>query len=108
MNASATLAEPLADKRGPPRSTLFNWTSSTLIALLALAAVLLHLGLRYLSAAYGFASRVPLFVALIAGGLPLVVQLTRKLINREFGSDLLAGVSILTSVLLGEYLVGVI
>jgi heavy metal translocating P-type ATPase len=34
--------------------------------------------------------------------------LGQKLLEREFGSDHLAGISILTSVILGEYLVGVI
>jgi hypothetical protein len=47
-------------------------------------------------------------VALIAGGLPIVVRLTQKLFQGDFGSDQLAGVSILTAVILGEYLVGVI
>ena len=45
---------------------------------------------------------------LVAGGLPLLVPLTRKLLSREFGSDHLAGISIITSAILGEYLVGVI
>ena len=37
---------------------------------------------------------------------PLVIALVRKLAVREFGSDLLAGLSILISVIQGEYLVG--
>jgi heavy metal translocating P-type ATPase len=37
-----------------------------------------------------------------------MVTLVKKLLAREFGSDLLAGVSIVSSVLLGEYLVGAI
>ena len=52
--------------------------------------------------------QAPLILALIAGGLPLLVPLTRELLAKEFGSDHLAGVSIVTSVILGEYLVGVI
>ena len=36
----------------------------------------------------------------------LVYELLSKLLKREFGSDLLAGISIVTSVLLGEYLAG--
>jgi heavy metal translocating P-type ATPase len=43
---------------------------------------------------------------LLLGGAPLVLTLSRKLLAREFGSDLLAGISIVTSVLLGEFLVG--
>src|SRR5437870_4455299 len=48
----------------------------------------------------------PLLLALILGGLPLVIELIIKLYRRDFGSDLLAGVSIVTAVLLGEYLAG--
>jgi cation transport ATPase len=51
---------------------------------------------------------IPLFAALIIGGAPLVYELGGKLVKREFGSDLLAGVSILTAVLLGQYLVAAI
>src|SRR5262245_63518191 len=38
--------------------------------------------------------------------MPIVLELLVKLLHREFGSDLLAGISIVTSVLLGEYLAG--
>jgi heavy metal translocating P-type ATPase len=85
-----------------------TWTAPTLIAILALGAILLHLVLRYAFNVPRIAWQVPLIVALIAGGLPLVVRLTRKVFEREFGSDHLAGISIVTSVILGEYLVGVI
>jgi len=47
-------------------------------------------------------------VALVFGGGPLVVELAWHVWRREFGSDLLAGISIVTSVLLGEYLAGTI
>ncbi len=48
----------------------------------------------------------PLIVALVFGGLPLVAELLWKLVHFQFGSDLLAGLSIVTSILLGEYLAG--
>ncbi len=48
----------------------------------------------------------PLYVALGLGGAPLLWDLSLSVIQREFGADLLAGVSIVTSVLLGEYLAG--
>ena len=51
---------------------------------------------------------LPLYAVLVLGGLPLLFKLGRKLIARDFGSDLLAGVSIATAVLLGEYLVACI
>jgi heavy metal translocating P-type ATPase len=84
-----------------------------LIAGLAIAAIALHLVLRLL---LGTEARVlglrqidlPLLAALALGGAPLVVELLLKAIRREFGSDLLAGISIVASVLLGEYLAGTI
>jgi heavy metal translocating P-type ATPase len=49
---------------------------------------------------------LPLIVCLAGGGSVLVVELLRKVIRGDFGSDLLAGFSIISSVLLGEYLAG--
>jgi len=76
------------------------------IAGLALAAIVAHLALRYLLGADPLAYRIPLWVALAAGGGPLVVDLARSAFRKEFGSDLLAGISIVTAALLGEYLAG--
>ena len=79
---------------------------TTVIAALSVGAILLHLVLRF-----GFHTRlityqVPLLTTLILGGLPLLYDLLRKVLRWEFGSDLLGGISIVTSVLLGEYLAG--
>lgn len=49
---------------------------------------------------------MPLWIALGAGGIPLVLELLIKLVRAEFGSDLLAGISIVTAIILGEYLAG--
>ena len=51
---------------------------------------------------------LPLVLMLLIGGIPLVGDLLAKLVTGSFGSDLLAGISIVTSVLLGEYLAGVL
>ena len=51
---------------------------------------------------------LPLVVMLVAGGVPLVWDLVVKLCAGIFGADLLAGLSIVTSILLGEYLAGVL
>ncbi len=53
-------------------------------------------------------AEVPLVAMLLLGGVPLVWDLLTKLRAGTFGSDLLAGLSIVTSVLLGEYLAGVL
>lgn len=76
------------------------------IAALSILAILLHLTLRYGFHATSVVNRNPLLAILVIGGLPLLYDLLRKLLKREFGSDLLGGVSIITSVLLGEYLAG--
>ncbi len=77
-----------------------------MIAMLATVAIGAHLLLRYgMSGKYGN-DLVPLRTALVLGGIPLVWDLLVKLFRREFGSDLLAGISIVTSVILGEYLAG--
>ena len=44
---------------------------------------------------------IPLVLALAFGGGPLILALLVKLFRREFGSDMLAGASIVTSVLVG-------
>ena len=53
-------------------------------------------------------AQLPLVAALVLGGAPLVWDLLTKLFAGTFGSDLLAGISIVTSVLLGEYVAGVL
>lgn len=78
----------------------------TWIALLALVGIAVHLVLRYGPMPRPEKANLPLLVALVLGGTPLVWDLLIKLLQRDFGSDLLAGISIVTSLLLGEYLAG--
>lgn len=77
-----------------------------LIAALATAAIVAHLLFRYALGYSEFAWGAPLKFALVLGGAPLVWDLLTKLVRGEFGSDLLAGISIVTSLILGEYLAG--
>ena len=79
---------------------------STVIAALSIVAILIHLVLRFNVHATRATYQVPLLATLVIGGLPLLYDLLRKLLKGEFGSDLLGGISIVTSVLLGEYLAG--
>lgn len=83
----------------------------TAIAIGAILAIGLHLGLQIPpsgSHTLGSISLAdwPLVLALALGGFPLVLELLAKLFRAEFGSDLLAGISIVTSIVLGEYLAG--
>jgi heavy metal translocating P-type ATPase len=85
-----------------------NLPKETYIAGFTFVAIALHLVLRYGTSVSLRMAELPLFAALVIGGVPLVIELFQKLIKREFGSDLLAGVSILTAVLLAQYLVAAI
>ena len=49
---------------------------------------------------------LPLVAVLVLGGVPLLYQLIAKLLQRDLGADLLAGMSIVTAILLHEYLAG--
>jgi heavy metal translocating P-type ATPase len=99
-----------------PRPADRSWKSpaglsrrkTTIITALSLAAILLHLSLRFGFLTTTATYQLPLLVTLALGGLPMLYDLLRKLLKREFGSDLLGGISIVTSVLLGQYLAGVI
>ena len=79
---------------------------STLLAVVALTGIVTHLVLRFGFDAKTGTQHLPLLITLVIGGLPMLYDLLRKLLKREFGSDLLGGVSIITSVVLGEYLAG--
>ncbi len=78
------------------------------IAILAIVAIVLHLVLRFGVSVEESLHRLPLIAGLVLGGVPLVWDLLVKVWQREFGSDLLAGISIVTSMMLGEYLAGVL
>ena len=91
--------------------TSLLWTQSrwrTALACLSLSGILLHLMLRYMLNLHGISANAPLFLVLLIGGVPLLWELAAKAIKREFGSDLLAGISIVTATLEREYLVAAI
>jgi heavy metal translocating P-type ATPase len=77
------------------------------IAVLTALAIIVYLLLRYVWRV-GPLDAIPLYIALAAGGIPLVVGLARQALKLEFGSDWLAGISIVTATLLHEYLVACI
>ncbi|WP_145223266.1 heavy metal translocating P-type ATPase [Gimesia alba] len=65
-----------------------------------------HLILRFAFVTSETVQNFPLWAVLALGGTPLVWGLLVKMFHREFGSDLLAGISIVVSILLDEYLAG--
>lgn len=86
-------------------SKLWN-RKTTIIAAFSVMAILLHLTMRFGFHLSPGMNRIPLLATLIIGGVPMIYDLLVKLWKREFGSDLLGGISIITSILLGEYLAG--
>ena len=90
------------------RKSLPRLPIETYITGITIIAIALHLGLRYGTDAPSRVALAPLVVALLLGGAPLVFDLARKTVKGDFGSDLLAGVSILTAAILGQYLVAAI
>ena len=98
----------------PHAATASSWAGrmNPVIAVLAVTGIVSHLALRFGMRTQPILwqgvelSTLPLIVTLLCGGVPQVIELAGKLYRREFGSDLLAGISIITSVVLGEYLVG--
>ena len=87
-------------------------TKEVAIGVIALAGIGFHLLLRFgigtTGTVLGFPSQaIPLLVALTCG-TPLVMGLIVHVSRLEFSADLLAGIAIVTSVILGEYLAGAI
>jgi len=85
-----------------------NYAKDIGSALVALAGILLHVGIRY---GYGVSDGRelwPLLAALLLGGAPQVWTVGRRVLSGHFDADILALVSIVTSAILGEYLAGVI
>src|SRR5262245_24107417 len=78
---------------------------ASIIAVLAVVGIATHLAFRW-AGTPPIAPELPLYVVLVGGGVPLVLSLALKLIHLQFGSDLLAGISIVAAVFLREYLAG--
>ena len=82
--------------------------SEPILAIIAACAIAAYFLLPLFGADAALYRNYPLFGSLILGGIPLLFELAKKLLHKEFGSDLLAGISIITAVLLHEYLVACI
>jgi heavy metal translocating P-type ATPase len=89
-------------------TTTFARYQTIAIALMAITMIALYLLFRYGFQWSSSSVELPLWFCLVTGGTPLVLDLSRKAIRGDFGSDLLGGISIVTSVVLGEYLAGAI
>jgi len=75
---------------------------------LSLVAIVFYLLSRYLLHYPTAYASIPLWVAIVAGGLPLLRDLIVQMWKRQFGADFLAGLSIVTAALMGQLLVATI
>ncbi len=75
---------------------------------IALAAIVAHLFMRFGLHLSGAVPALPLWIAILICGLPLVYELLVQIRRRQFGADFLAGMSIITAVIVGEPLVATI
>ena len=104
MNFVATDVSARTRKASITIADVWRYKNTAVVAL-SIVAIGSYLLLRFAFLTVAFAN-IPLLICLAVGGVPLVVELLQKAWRREFGSDLLAGISIVTSALLGEYLAG--
>ena len=84
------------------------FTRDTAIAAIALLGILAHLTLRFPLGAPDTQYSLPLLAALLLGGAPQVWMVLRRVLSGRFDADILAMVSIVTSLILHEYLAGTI
>ena len=82
-----------------------NYTN-IVIALGSLLGLFTHVVVRWLVPSLATWSDYPIILVLALGGGVLVWNLLKGMLRGEFGSDLLAGLSIITSIVLEEYLAG--
>ncbi|WP_241726858.1 hypothetical protein [Dietzia sp. SLG310A2-38A2] len=83
------------------------------LAISTVLAIVVHLLARAISGPGGSATgewviRAPLIAVVVVGGIPLIVEVLRSAVRSAGGADLLAAVSIVTAVVLGEWLVAAI
>lgn len=75
---------------------------------LTLTAMTAYLLMRFALHIGGFWPGLPLWIAIAICGVPLLYALLVQVWHRRFGADFLAGISILTAVIVGEPLVAAI
>jgi hypothetical protein len=80
------VATAVGGRKASPARWLKEYGKDPPIAILTVLAILAHLLVRYVWRV-GPLDVVPLYVSLVAGGIPLIVGLARQALKLEFGSD---------------------
>ena len=91
------------DKNIMPTASKWDW----ILFIIALLAILLHFILKgmHLDPFYSYPiENLVLLAAIFIGAIPIFIEIFLKMLEGDFGADLLAVLSIITGVVLGEYL----
>jgi heavy metal translocating P-type ATPase len=88
------------------RDARLTWNRTSVV--ISFLAIIVYLSLHLVLHVKSRISVLPLWIAVIVVGLPLLYDLSRQVLKRQFGSDFLAGLSIVTATLMGELLVATI
>ncbi|QGU03708.1 heavy metal translocating P-type ATPase [Corynebacterium comes] len=94
--------------RAPEPWVLFIRSRDGAITVATLVAIALHLILWFGFGLESWARDWPLVLMVVLGGIPLMIEVGRSAIATRGGADTLAAVSIISAVLLGEWLVAAI
>lgn len=99
------MRDPLREKQQSDATTPGRFSKETWVALASLIGIAIYLGARF-----GFHARYSdwALIAVLLAGVPLLFDLLKKLAALDVGADALAGISIVTAAILGEYLAGAI
>jgi len=89
------------DKKVNKLSSLLNEHWQSLIALMALVAMSSYFIINFVNKTY---ANIPLLMLIIMGGIPLFLQIFWKLLRGNFGADSLAAISLITGIILQQYL----
>ncbi len=91
-----------------PKTFLKHWDIQEVIAALAGGCIAMSLIFQYVVPPLQAYYHYPLYFILLIGGAPLVAGILAKMLNKDFGADLLAGIAIITATFLEQYLAGAI
>lgn len=93
----------MSKKTLPPVPLKFRW--QLIIVGISLAAIVLSILFRITSIS---SSDLPLLIAIILGGVPSCIYILLKLLKGDLGADSLAAITVITAVILHQYLAAVL
>ena len=113
--AAGAGAPPSSAPTGRPDGALRTFVASRqgVLAIATVLAIVAYLASRALAGSGASATgewliRAPLIAVVVVGGIPLIVEVLRSAVRSAGGADMLAAVSIVTAVVLDEWLVAAI